>query len=127
MKGDGSFRLILKNATVESIPDVEAEFTLVNKTLQNQTFGFSSGCQFGFTVERGEEVIFDSRQNLLCTAALTSFTLQPGENKTFPISFNRFGSSTEDDLQDIQSGKYTLTAFLLNEQSPEISKSFEVL
>lgn len=114
--------LIIKKEQIADLRELEATFTVKNSTSGVQQFGFSSGCQVGYKIKEGDAVIFDSRQFFLCTQALTSFKLDPGEVKQFLISFKYLA----DDLKELPEleGKYSLSAFLLNKQKHEASAEF---
>ena len=106
---------------IENLEDVEAEFKLKNISGEEIVYGFPSGCQFGYTIVKDQNTLFDSRKNLGCTGALTQLKLKPGQSKTFPISLDRFDIDKKPDK-----GTHELQAFLLEGHTDKISASFIV-
>ncbi|MCH2451524.1 MAG: BsuPI-related putative proteinase inhibitor [Gracilimonas sp.] len=106
---------------IEVMQHIEADFTFTNVTNKRVEYGFPSSCQHGFKVKNGDKVLFNSQYEYGCLAVLTSFELAPGESKTFKIDLSNGG-----DYEYLESGTYTLEAFLLNEDSDTVSTNFEV-
>lgn len=121
---DGSDDLNIKDTRIDDISELEATYVVTNTTREEKMYGFSSGCQYGFKIERNGKTLFDIRDQLFCTAALTSFTLQPGESKSFPISFEYLSSDVYKKTGPLIRGKYKLVAFLLGDQGAEASQEF---
>lgn len=113
--------LNMTNDSIETWQDIEAKFTVVNLSNDEVKFGFRSGCQTGFTIEKNEEVLVDSRGVFGCTAALSELKLKPRESKTYTLSL-AYASNSD----PLEPGTYTMTAFLLEDHSNETSTTFEV-
>ena len=112
--------LDFKSKQIRSLHDIKAEFRLKNISDEEVVFGFSSSCQSAYKIKRYQNEFLDTTENLVCAAVITSIILEPGETKTFPISFE----SRED--RYIKKGSYTLKAFLLENHGIEISAAFRV-
>ncbi|MCH2451322.1 MAG: BsuPI-related putative proteinase inhibitor [Gracilimonas sp.] len=106
---------------IEVMQHIEADFTFTNTTDKKVEYGFPSSCQHGFKVNKGDEVLFNSQYAYACLTVVTSFELDPGESKTFKIDLSNGG-----DFEYLESGTYTLEAFLLTEDSDTVSTTFEV-
>ena len=123
------FILGIDETSVADLKKQFAVFRIVNTSPKDKIFSFRSGCQFAFTLEWEDELLLDSREGIFCTAALTSFTVQPGEKKEFNIDFDaaRYSKRISDiNIGSNRAGRYTLTAFLRDDQSPELSVKFVV-
>lgn len=119
-EGELTTDLKLEADEISNIQDIEATFTVRNKTKEPITFEFSTGCQLGFKVlDRGIS-IFNSEENQLCTEALTSFTLKRDESKSLQIP-HHFGDTK------LESGDYSIKTFLIGfENEVSASKEFVV-
>lgn len=106
---------------IQTLQDIEADFAVINTSIDEVTYGFSSSCQHGFIVQTDSDTLFNSRYAVGCLAVSTSLKLQAGESKEYPISLASFdGSDT------LANGTYTLKAFLRHEDSPEATANFTV-
>jgi hypothetical protein len=116
--------MILKMASdnIQVMQRIKADFILTNITNKKESYGFPSSCQFGYRVEKGEELLFDSQHGLMCLAVVTSFELDPGESKTFEIDLSNRGN-----VKPLDPGTYTLKAFLLTGNSDTASTTFDVV
>ena len=126
---EDNFVLEIDETRVADLKKQFAVFRIVNTSPEAKIFSFRSGCQFAFTLELEDELLLDSREGIFCTAAPTSFTVQPGETKEFNIDFDsaRYSKRISDiDIGSNRAGRYTLTAFLRDDQSPELSVKFVV-
>lgn len=121
VEGPNHLDLEIESDEVEQLTNLEAIFTVTNVSEEEQTYRFSSGCQYGYTISQDEEILFDSRKNIFCTQALTAFSLEPGESKDFSISL-----ANMEEPETMESGTYQLNAFLLDDQTPTVSQSFEI-
>lgn len=106
---------------IKRMKDVKLQFKLKNISDKMIVYRFPSGCQYGFTVTKNQDTIFDSREKIGCIAAITHLKLEPGQTKVFPIPFKLF-----DNNKKLTKGVYTLNAFLLEGHTPEVSISFKV-
>lgn len=105
---------------INTLRDIEAELTVTNISSSELVLEFSSSCQHGYIIQ-GDSVIFDSREETACATVLTELKLEPQESKKYSISL---ASAENDDT--LESGTYTLEAFLLNDQSPVTEAVFTV-
>lgn len=121
---EGTDDLNIKDVRIDDISELEATYVVENNADEVVTYSFSSGCQYGFKIERNGKTLFDIRDQLVCTTVLTSFTLQPGESKSFPISFEYLASDVYEKTGPLIRGKYKLVAFLLDDQGAEASQEF---
>jgi hypothetical protein len=84
----------------------EVIFSVTNTGSESVEFNFTSGCQVKFVLLDDEgNTAYDSESNTGCTAALSSFTLQPEEVKVFDIK--------EEWIPDSISGSYILRSELI--------------
>lgn len=120
-EGPVQYELELNSEQISQLSHLEATFTVTNVSDEDQNFSFSSGCQYGFTVSKDKSIIFDSRDHIMCSQALTSFTLKPNDSKNFDIELSNAG-----DLEPLEQGTYRLNAFLLDDQSPAVTQSFTI-
>ncbi|MDX1638904.1 MAG: BsuPI-related putative proteinase inhibitor [Balneolaceae bacterium] len=120
---DSQLKLVLnlEKQEVGHLSQLEAQFSVKNISGGPISYRFSSGCQHGFTIEKGNELVFDSRMAYGCTQALTELNLEPGESKTYSILLE---SISDDEFKTNDAGIYQLNAFLLEGYSPEVSTSF---
>lgn len=116
-----ALNLNMASESIETWQDIEAKFTVVNLSSDEVKFGFSSSCQTGFTIEKNEEVLVNSRSVFGCAGLLTELKLKAWEDKTYNLSLA--GASNSDPLEP---GTYTMTAFLLEDHSDETSTTFKV-
>jgi hypothetical protein len=113
--------LDLEPREVESLKEIEANLIVTNVSMREVTFTFPSGCQHGFMIIKDETVLIDSRNQVLCTMALSELKLKPGENETYPINLELLSDSVE-----LNHGSYKLSSFLLEGYSTEAAKTFVV-
>lgn len=113
--------LEITSEEIKSLKDIKAQFKLKNLSGEEIVYVFPSGCQLGCTVKKHQNTIFDNRENLLCTGALSYLKLEPYQTKNFPISLGRL-----DVNKKLDKGIYKLNAFLLENHTPKISASFKV-
>lgn len=113
--------LKLEKREYRLLQDVKADFTVTNISSQRIRYGYSSGCQYGFTIEKGSKLILDSRQFYGCTQGLTELILRPGQSKTFELPF---ADISQEQAKNLEQGVYTISAFLLNNYSKEVSTTF---
>ena len=105
----------------ENVQDVKLQFRLKNISEKAIVYRFPSGCQYGFTVIKNQDTLFDSREKVGCTAAITLLKIKPGQTKVFRIPFELL-----DNNKKLKKGVYKLNAFLLEGHTPAISTSFKV-
>lgn len=113
--------LNMTSEPIETWQDIEAKFTVVNLSSDEVKFGFSSSCQTGFTIEKNEEVLVNSRSIFGCAGLLTELKLKAWVDKTYNLSLAGVSNSNL-----LDPGTYTMTAFLLENHSDETSTTFEV-
>ncbi len=92
------------------------KFTLINATSETQILGFSSGCQFNYTVQEIGGELYE--WPLICTQATTSFTLAPLEKKEFKFSIK--------DRVNLKPGTYKLKAYVIGYDDLNNEIVFEV-
>lgn len=103
--GDLTTDLELGEAEITNVQDIEATFSVRNKTDETKGYSFSSGCQISFIISENGTKIIKAEEKLICTRALTSFKLEKGESKTFELP-------TYFDI-DLKPGTYTIKAYLI--------------
>lgn len=116
-----NLKITLEHEEYRSMQQVKADFTVTNISNRTIRYGFSSGCQHGFTVEKGDKLILDSQQLYGCTTSFSQLNLSPGESKIYTISL---ADISKEHTKSLEQGVYTINAFLLNNYSPEVSASF---
>jgi len=110
------FCTLTVNKTVFNLTDsLQINFEVQNISQSVKEFNFSNQQQFAFklTDDNGSVALFYPN---IVQPATSSFTLKPGETKTFSVahSFKNYESNY------IQTGDYYLTAFLADGNSPEV-------
>lgn len=118
---DLRIELNFKSKEITEWEDIEAEFILTNISDETLIYNFSSGCQYGYTIENPENKILDSRHKLACTANLTKLELKPDATKTYSISLKRIKHK-----EKLENGIYKFSTFLLDSHGANISTFFEV-
>lgn len=117
--GDLTTDLELGDTEITNVQDIDATFTVRNKTDETKEYSFSSGCQISFIITKDGTKIIRSEENLFCTMALASFKLEKDESKTFELP-------TYFDI-DLKPGTYTIKAYLIGyEDEVFATKSFSV-
>lgn len=117
--GDLTTDLKLGEAEITNVQDIDATFTVRNKTDETKEYSFSSGCQISFIITKDGTKIIRSEENLFCTMALASFKLEKDESKTFELP-------TYFDI-DLKPGTYSIKAYLIGyEDEVFATKSFSV-
>jgi hypothetical protein len=61
--------------------DITFTFIVTNNTTDAKTFNFNSGCQTSYSIGT-----VDGSKNVVCTTALTSFTIAPKSTKSFTLT-----------------------------------------
>src|SRR5690606_28131981 len=117
---DIQMELDRESEEIKRVKDVKLQFKLKNISDEMIVYGFPSGCQYGFTVIKNQDTIFDSREKIGCVAAITHLKLEPGQTKVFPIPFKLFNKNKK-----LTNGVYTLNAFRRQGPTPELSTSFK--
>ncbi len=111
--------LELEKKEITNVQDIEATFSVRNKTDETKEYSFSSGCQVSFLITENSTKIIKAEEKLICTMALTSFKLEKDESKTFELP-------TYFDI-DLKSGAYSIKAYLIGyEDEVYATKSFSV-
>lgn len=117
--GDLATDLELEDKEITNVQDIEATFTVRNKTRETKEYNFSSGCQVSFLITENGTKIIKAEEKLICTRALTSFKLEKDESKTFELP-------TYFDI-DLNPGTYSIKAYLIGYEDEVFStKSFIV-
>lgn len=117
--GDLTTDLELEKTEITNVQDIEATFSVRNKTDETKEYSFSSGCQVSFLITENSTKIIKAEEKLICTMALTSFKLEKDESKTFELP-------TYFDI-DLKSGAYSIKAYLIGyEDEVYATKSFSV-
>ncbi|MBO6572719.1 MAG: hypothetical protein JJ958_09750 [Balneola sp.] len=117
--GDLKTDLELEETEITNVQDIEATFSVRNKTDETKEYSFSSGCQVSFLITENSTKIIKAEEKLICTMALTSFKLEKDESKTFELP-------TYFDI-DLKPGTYSIKAYLIGyEDEVFATKSFSV-
>lgn len=116
-----SLELEMTSSDIKTLQDIEADFTVANVSDEEVTYGFSSSCQYGFTVERDGNKLFNSTSIIGCLQVITELKLEPKQIKTYQISLEGMQGS-----DSLEVGTYRLKAFLQNERSPKVNTTFVV-
>ncbi|MFA5669539.1 MAG: BsuPI-related putative proteinase inhibitor [Balneolaceae bacterium] len=102
--------------TTLELKELNAKFTLVNGTSETQVLNFTSGCQYGYTLEANNEVILHSATG--CIAVMTDIVLNPLDKKEFEFSLKYKG--------DLAPGTYKLKAYIIGKDELSNELIFEV-
>ena len=99
--------------TTLELKELNAKFTLINGSSETKVLDFTSGCQYGYTVETNGKKIYE--WPFACTDALSKISLNPTEKIVFEFSLK--------DRVDLKSGAYKLKAFIYehNELNNEVA------
>ncbi len=117
--GDLTTDLELEEKEITNVQDIDASFTVRNKTDETKEYSFSSGCQASFLITKSSEKIIKAEEKLICTRALTSFKVPKNESKTFELP-------TYFDI-DLKPGTYSIKAYLIGyEDEVYVTKSFSI-
>lgn len=119
------FELYITKTKLDRLKNQLSAFFVSNLSNSTDTYRFSTTCQLGIILKKRDAILVDSRKKLECDSIETGFKLERGESKKFTIDFDKgeFGSIFPDN-SDLNPGLYTLTVFLLEDQSPQVSLSF---
>jgi hypothetical protein len=79
--GSVELRLVLTQESVSPSGQLDWTLALNNSSSETVRYQFGSGCQFNFKVYQGAELIWDDRSRQICTFAITSIILKPGESR----------------------------------------------
>jgi hypothetical protein len=83
-------------------------YTITNTSTTSKTWQFSSGCQTNTQLfDAAGKVVKNFEISRLCLAALTQFTLAPGQSKNFTEELTLVGDSGQ-----LLEGKYTAKMYL---------------
>lgn len=111
--------LELEKKEITNVQDIDATFSVRNKTDETKEYSFSSGCQVSFLITENSTKIIKAEEKLICTMALASFKLEKDESKTFELP-------TYFDI-DLKPGTYSIRAYLIGyEDEVFATKSFSV-
>ncbi len=113
--------LEMKSEEINTLQDIEAELSATNISGNELVYEFTSSCQHAYTIQKDDSVLFDSREETACATVLTELRLDPQESKTYQISLS---SAANDNT--LESGMYSLEAFLLNDRSPKVEATFVI-
>lgn len=79
--GTVELQAVLSQSSVRPSEPLGWELILTNTSPRTVRLDFSSGCLYNFEVLQGSTVIWSLSAIVLCTDALTSLELQPGESR----------------------------------------------
>lgn len=108
--------------TVFSLEDsLHLTFQVMNRSMETRMFYFNNVQQFGFMLADDFNRVVLYYPNIV-SPATSSFVLQPGESKSFEMAYlfkNHNGNF-------INKGKYQLSAYLTENNSPKVSLRISV-
>lgn len=117
--GDLTTDLELEDTEITNVKDIDATFTVSNKTDETKEYSFSSGCQVSYLLSKDGVKKLRSEENLGCIAVLTNIELSPNESETFKLP-------TLFDVE-LESGNYSIKAYLIGyEDEVFATRSFTV-
>jgi|SRR5690554_4136393 len=88
--------------TTLELKELNAKFTLINGSSETKVLDFTSGCQYGYTVETNGKKIYE--WPVVCPTVITEISLDPSEEKIFEFSLK--------DKVIFKSGTYKLKAYI---------------
>lgn len=110
--------LDLEQYTFSETDTLKGIFMVKNLSSNTMSYKFSTSCQFGLRIKSGSVI---SRQYPeICAHVLISLTLISGESKLYEFKL----LLVDNDYNNLIKGNYTVEAFLLNNNSSIVSKSF---
>jgi hypothetical protein len=113
------FALELEKEKVSRWEILRGQFVVTNQTEETVTFQFMSGCQTGHRLEKGGKAVLT--RPLGCYAALTSMTVPAGETVVRELHID-FDLGPDSNHRKIDPGTYVLKAFLMDYNSPVLSR-----
>lgn len=117
--GNLTTNLELGDTEITNVQDIDATFTVRNKTDETKEYSFSSGCQVSYLLSKDGVKKLRSEENLGCIAVLTNIELSPNESETFKLP-------TLFDVK-LESGNYSIKAYLIGyEDEVFATRSFTV-
>ena len=101
---------------------LKIEFLITNKGITSKSFDFNNYQQIGFMLKDGDNNI-DISYPFVVSPALSHFKLEPSQNKKYSISrpFKNHNGNY------ISRGGYTLSVYLLNGNSQEVTLKITIL
>ena len=99
---------------------LKGTFTVSNLSLNTVSYKFSTNCQYGLKIKSGN--VISKQYPEACLQVLTSLTLKSGESKLYEFKL----LLVDNDYNNLTKGDYTVEAFLLNNNSSIVSKSFKI-
>jgi len=112
--------LELAKYTFTEADTLKGTFTVTNLSSNTVSYKFSTSCQYGLKIKSGN--VISKQYPEACLQVLTSLTLKSGESKLYEFKL----LLVDNDYNNLTKGDYTVEAFLLNNNSSIVSKSFKI-
>ncbi len=112
--------LELAKYTFTEADTLKGTFTVTNLSSNTVSYKFSTSCQYGLKIKSGN--VISKQYPEACLHVLTSLTLKSGESKLYEFKL----LLVDNDYNNLTKGDYTVEAFLLNNNSSIVSKSFKI-
>jgi len=115
------FTLTLSKNTFALSDTLKGTFRVSNQSGDAQRYDFANIQQLGFRLSDADGKV-SLYQPFIVSPALSSLQLQSGDSKEYPI----FTTFTDHTGKFVDPGEYTLAAFLLDNNSPEVTLKITV-
>ena len=119
-EGDPEVNLILDNYSYFVGDTLTGKIEVTNNSDEFKSFSFGSACQYGIRIKDTNTIYFELPRQ--CAAVLTELHLKSGETRSFNLHFKLM----DQDYKDLNTGHYTVQAFLLIENSDIAEKIIEI-
>lgn len=116
------YTLTIEKNVYSNLDSLKIEFIVTNKGIVSKDFNFNNYQQIGFMLKDGDNNVALSYP-FIVSPALSHFTLEPSQSKKFSITrpFKNHNGNY------ISRGGYTLSVYLLNGTSPEVTLNIAIL
>lgn len=120
MRDGITLTLTLEDSVISVAKRLKGTLVAVNTTKQFRTLRFTSTCQLGYTLRKGNKVVLQYPGT--CGAALSQLDLKAGESHTYPIDAEFKDYKGKQLVKDT----YSLYAYLLDGNSPALTTTIKV-
>jgi hypothetical protein len=119
-KNNVQLRLELEKYELPAGGTLNGFLTVTNLSTRTVSYNFSTACQFGLIIKSGNTAVRNFPE--LCAEVLTFLNLKPGETHVYEFSLQL----EDNENNSLPKGSYTIEAFLLENDSEVVSKTFEI-
>lgn len=106
---------------IDSLQDLEAVFSVRNLSSEDVILEFTTTCEFGYTIEKNGDILYESLKNSGCRPAWSQHHYLPDATYLYNISTAWLSTDIAENASD---GTYQLKAFMAEGNSPAVSTSF---